>query len=133
VLLSDTRRHLSCPSARCTPGATLLGVMMPDGRVAFARDRIVVTEAFAEAAADTGSPERRFRFASACVRGACRQWRGDRCGVIEDVLASDLPPGSTSSTLPQCSIRPDCRWFHQAGAAACQACPLVVTDSNGTS
>jgi hypothetical protein len=30
--------------------------------------------------------------------------------------------------LPECSIRPQCRWHLQSGDAACRACPEVVTD-----
>jgi len=29
--------------------------------------------------------------------------------------------------LPVCGIRADCRWFAQAGAAACRVCPIVRT------
>jgi hypothetical protein len=116
-----------CPSARCEVGAILLGIALPGGRVAFASDRIVVDEAFVHAAQEGRSPEQRFRFSAPCVKGACRQWTGTRCGVIDQVLDC---AGSEAAPVeePACSIRPQCRWYLQSGAAACAVCPLVVTD-----
>src|SRR5437763_115569 len=50
-------------------------------------------------------------------------------------LEDDHPPEMRSSiaaappeALPRCGIRPRCRWFAQNGRAACEVCPLVVTD-----
>jgi hypothetical protein len=122
-----TAEPVLCPSARCEPGAILLGLSLPDGRVAFASDRIVVNEEFVEAAAEGRPAEQRFRFAAPCVRGACKQWTGSRCGVI-DAVVDHLGPTEAAS-LPACSIRSQCRWFGQSGPVACSACPLVVTDA----
>jgi hypothetical protein len=123
-----------CPSSRCEEGATLLGIVLPGGRVAFAKDRIVVDEGFVQNATREGShaPETRFRFSNPCARGACHQWTGSRCGVIDSVLgeahqAGHAPP--SGAPLPECSIRGECRWFEQSGAAACAVCDLVVTDT----
>jgi len=106
-----------------------VGVVMSDGRLAYATDRIEIDEEFARRAREGRSPERRFRFASPCVRGACSQWTGTRCGVIDSVLQA-LPTSDArfEGELPRCSIRPQCRWFSQTGAAACAVCPLVITD-----
>jgi hypothetical protein len=108
--------------------------VLSDGRVAYAAERVLVDEEFVTAAQEGRPAESRFRFSSPCVRGACRQWTGDRCGVIDDVLAavggdagSPVPgPGE----LPNCSIRPTCRWFAQAGAEACAVCLRVITDAS---
>jgi hypothetical protein len=118
-----------CPSSRCAAGATLVGIVMSDGHVAYATDRIEIDEEFVRRAREGRSPERRFRFASPCVRGACSQWTGTRCGVIDSVLQA-LPTSDAGfeGELPCCSIRPQCRWFSQTGAAACAVCPLVITD-----
>jgi hypothetical protein len=35
--------------------------------------------------------------------------------------------------LPECSIRPHCRWHLQSGDAACRACPEVITDTSAES
>lgn len=123
-----------CPSSRCHEGAILLGIVLADGRVAFARDRLVVDDAFVQNATTEGSrpPESRFRFSSPCAQAACLQWTGSRCGVIDavlkDVRDQPLQP-EAGSPLPDCSIRHHCRWFEQAGAAACAVCDLVVTET----
>jgi hypothetical protein len=127
----------TCPSAPCKEGALLLGIVLADGRVAFAQDRMVVDKAFVEHATAAGShpPETRFRFGSPCARGACHQWTGSRCGVIDAVLdeiqSQAIVPGNDTldAELPGCAIRPTCRWFEQSGAAACHVCDLVVTDT----
>lgn len=123
-----------CPSSPCKEGAILLGIVLADGSVAFARDHIVVDKGFVQNATREGSypPESRFRFSSPCAQGACRQWTGVRCGVIDSVMtdvetAGYQPPPGTS--IPDCSIRADCRWFHQSGPGACAVCDLVVTET----
>lgn len=116
-----------CPSARMKPGAVLLGIVMGDGRVAFAPDRLLVNREFIANAQQGRSPEKRFRFADGCVQSSCVQWTGTRCGVIDDVLA-DISVAALSADVPHCSIRPQCRWYDQAGAEACRACPVVITD-----
>jgi hypothetical protein len=133
-------QSLLCPSARCESGAILVGIAMPDGRIAYAADRLVIDEAFVQTAQAGRSPESRFRFASRCAQGACRQWTGQQCGVIERVL--ELAPASDQITdeitneiageaagLPVCSIRMSCRWYQQRGATACSVCSLVLTDN----
>ncbi len=116
-----------CPSARCEEGAILLGIVMGDGRVAFASERIVVDEEFVRIAHEGRSPEMRFRFSAPCVKAACRQWTGERCGVIDAVL-DHIAPGEPGDRLPACTIRPQCRWYEQSGPQACCVCPLIVTD-----
>ena len=119
-------RTVLCPSSRCEPGAILLGLHLPDGRVAFAPEPIVVDDAFVAAAREGREPEKRFRFSSPCAKGSCRQWTGSRCGVIDAVLDH---VESGAAPLPDCSIRARCRWFLQSGPAACSVCPLVMTDA----
>ena len=119
-------QHL-CPSARCEEGAILVGVVLGDGRVAYAAEEVRVDAEFVATARQGREPESRFRFAGRCVQGACRQWTGSRCGVIDRVLDSGVVAEPAEATLPRCSIREHCRWFDQAGAEACAACPLVIT------
>lgn len=122
-----------CPSSPCKEGAVLLGIVLADGSVAFATDRIVVDKGFVQNATREGSnpPETRFRFSSPCAQGACRQWTGSRCGVIDSVMADVQTAGyhADATSLPACSIRQDCRWFQQTGAEACAVCDIVVTDT----
>ena len=126
-----------CPSSRCKEGAILLGIVLADGKIAFAKDRLAVDGSFVQNANIEGShpPESRFRFGSPCAQGACRQWTGSRCGVIDAVLEESRqrnyarPP---ETPLPECSIRSQCRWFDQSGADACAVCDLVVTDTRAS-
>lgn len=127
-------RRLLCPSAPCTEGAILVGVVLADGRVAFAAEETRIDAEFVSIARAGRAPEARFRFASPCARGACRQWTGTRCGVIDDVLEevpTELRASATPGVdaLPACSIRAECRWFDQSGADACAVCPVVITDA----
>ena len=122
----------TCPSARCEPGATLLGIVEADGRVAPLRTRLVIDEAFVAKAAQGRSPESRFRFASRCVEGGCQQWTGCGCGVIDRAMAAlegDLEAAVQPESLPPCLIRTTCRWYRQRQAAACKVCTYVVTDT----
>ena len=116
-----------CPSSRCQTGAILLGIVLPDGSVAFAKDRIAVDAAFVDSASQGRAPETRFRFSTPCASSGCHQWTGERCGVIDSVLAE--AGAYTSPELPDCAIRSDCRWFAQSGSAACAVCDRVVTDT----
>lgn len=118
-----------CPSARCEPGALLLGVVQDDMRLAHLPQPLTIDAAFVAAATAAGSPEQRFRFADTCVEGRCKQWTGSACGVIESILDHLGPEARAETRLPRCAIRPRCRWYHQRGGAACQACVLVVTDN----
>ena len=117
-----------CPSARAEPGATLLGVVGADGRVSYLKDRVEVGQDFIDLARETGPPEERFRFASACVETRCRQWDGSACGVLKRA-ADYLGVADGASKLQPCSIRAACRWRRQDGPSACRACPVVITET----
>jgi hypothetical protein len=121
-----------CPSWKCEAGASLIGIVLPNGSVAFSTERIVIDQAFVETARQGRSPEKRFRFSSTCKRAACVQWTDNRCGIADVVISEhQARHGSTSEEsfeLPECSIRSHCRWHLQRGDAACYACPEVITD-----
>lgn len=127
--MSAPERELLCPSARCEPGAILLGIVGRDGRVGYLSTRMVVDEHFVENASRGREPEKRFRFAQPCVEGGCGYWRDGRCDVVEGVVAQAEP---LAAPLPRCSIRSECRWFAQRGPDACTVCPVVVTNVEGT-
>jgi hypothetical protein len=123
------RETVRCPSARCAPGAVLLGVVGADGRVAFLPPGYMVDEAFARIARQGRNPESRFRFGGRCVEGACAQWSGDRCTVLDQVRAEEPALALAAGAAPaRCAIREHCRWHRQDGDAACAVCPLVITD-----
>lgn len=120
-----------CPSWKCEPGASLIGIVLPDGSVAFSKERIKIDAAFVETARQGRSPEKRFRFSSTCKRAACAQWTDNKCGIADIVIeehAHRAAPQEGSFVLPECSIRTQCRWYLQRGEAACRACPEVITD-----
>jgi hypothetical protein len=122
-------RGRTCPSARCEDGAVLLGIVATDGTLAYVRPQLIIDEDFVEAARRGRTPEARFRFAQPCVEDRCGQWNGNRCGLIDRIVASStvvMSEGQSPASLPDCSIRPSCRWFAQRGANACAVCPLVV-------
>ena len=72
---------LLCPAAVCEPGAVLVGMVGADGRVGYVLPQVPVSERFVAFARTSGAPERRFRFASPCIEGACRHWCDGRCGL----------------------------------------------------
>lgn len=117
----------ACPSTRAEPGTSLLGVVQSDGRVHYLKDRLEIDQDFIDLASKDGPLERRFRFAGTCVECGCKQWDGGKCRVIETV-SSLLAAPNDGAPLHPCSIRPTCRWYRQAGPAACRVCPLVRTE-----
>jgi hypothetical protein len=116
-----------CPSARCEPGARLLGIVGSGAVVGYLRPPLAVDEDFVATASAGRAPEKRFRFVSPCVEGRCVQWTGSRCGVIDAVLDLQERGELPAAELPACTIRVNCRWYGQAGARACSVCPFVVT------
>lgn len=117
---------LMCPSAPMSEGAIILGEIGGDGSVDYIRDRTVVSAEFMEIASRGRTPGQRFRFSSPCQESACGQWKSGGCS-LPDRLSEIIPATETSNTLPLCSIRSQCRWFHQQGKDAFHICPLVVT------
>lgn len=113
----------TCPSARASMGARLIGVGQASGTVAFVRSPIPLDDDLCQRLGEY--PERRLRFASECVTGQCLRWEKGRCSVAAHVSAY---PASSSGDLPECSIRPECRWHQQEGDEICFRCPRVFTD-----
>lgn len=123
----DAAQPVLCPSGRCRPGALLIGIVGPDGRLGYLSPAIPVDDDFVARARAGRTPESRFRFAEPCVEGRCAQWAGDRCGLIGELLASPHAGApEQAAPLPRCAVRGWCRWFGQRGAQACRICPLVV-------
>ncbi len=118
---------IACPSARAEPGATLIGVIGVDGRVAYLKTALEIDQDFIDEAAKDGPPEERFRFAGSCVEGRCVQWNAGRCGVLDGVVPF-LGTGDAEAPLQPCVIRGACRWYRQDSASACRICPGVITD-----
>jgi hypothetical protein len=122
----DKSTQALCPSSKCTDGAQLIGVVKEDGHVDMLKEAIQVDETFVNVAKQGRLPEMRFRFANKCIKNGCKQWTGERCGIIDQIMQHVNETDNTS--LPECSIRPQCRWYNQSGMEACKICPLVITD-----
>lgn len=129
---SSDHAPTACPSAACRPGAVLVGIVLPNGRIAYASDRVEVDSEFVRRAHLSGRPpEQRFRFSSACMSSACAQWSGSECGLIGrllDEFTRQFGPPVALDPLPECPIRAECRWFRQRAGLACAVCNYVVTD-----
>ena len=108
-----------CPSSPPKPGAVLLGAIVGDS-TAYIRPRVTVSER--DLAAAGAQLEWRFRFAQPCLRGECRNYALDRCGLIESFVRAELEPapealrrkGNEKERLPSCSIRRKCQWSRTA-------------------
>ncbi len=75
--------------------------------------------------ADPVRPTEVFRFAAPCLCNGCRHFSGTRCGLATKIVRM-VPPATDE--LPECDIRPSCRWFGQEGGEACLRCPRIVTN-----
>jgi hypothetical protein len=76
------------------------------------------------ALAAPAEPTEVFRLSAVCQTSRCPQFAANRCSLITRIV--QLLP-AVVDRLPQCHIRPECRWFHQEGVAACSRCPQIAT------
>jgi hypothetical protein len=128
--MNDTlEKVVLCPSAPAEVGATLIGVVGTDGRVAHLGTGLKIGTEFIKEAIVHGPLEQRYRFSSPCHEKKCTNWNGSACGVIEELHTFvSLNSVSQETKLNPCSIREHCRWWIQRGKEACMACPMVITD-----
>lgn len=113
-----------CPSAPLYEGSKLLGIVNEAGEVNLLTEPLPLTQAFTDSATQSEVlPEARFRFVNKCVKSGCGHWDGHSCGVIQHTLRHNAD--RLQDTLPECGIRPQCRWYAQEGENACRICPLV--------
>jgi hypothetical protein len=119
-----------CPSAPCKPDAFLLGIVLANGKVGLLDGPLKIDDEFVQIANRGRRPEKRFRFASPCLKSCCQQWNDGRCTVIDRCSIETPSRDYPAAHLPDCPIRPQCRWFHQNGPAACGICADVVTDAS---
>jgi hypothetical protein len=71
-------------------------------------------------------PTEVYRLSATCAEHKCPHFDGLDCRLATRIVQI-LPP--VVDTLPPCTIRKDCRWFSQEGAAACRRCPEITTVS----
>jgi len=116
-----------CPSAQPDwPSARIIGVVngTPEqAQVAFLDEARPVNKELLALAAPL-RPTEVFRFTAPCASEACTHFGEGRCRLANKIVR--LLRESTSE-LPPCSIRQECRWWYQEGQSACLRCPQVVT------
>jgi hypothetical protein len=127
-MAGGAEHRLLCPSARHDAAdAVTIGVVAgtpDDPRVRpLARPLPVTPELLA--LAEPVRPTEVFRFAAPCLCAGCAHFADARCGLAAKVTRM-LP--TVTADLPECDIRPHCRWFVQEGRDACLRCPSIVTD-----
>jgi hypothetical protein len=124
-----SEKIILCPSAPAEPGATLIGVVGTDGRVAHLGTGLTIGPEFIKEAIVHGPLEQRYRFSSPCQEKKCTNWNGASCGVIEELHASVSSSGKAKAEkLSPCSIREHCRWWLQSNIEACRVCPMATTE-----
>ncbi len=125
--MTQTDGSLDCPSAqpdmREPRVLGVLGGTPAEPRVAYLNARVEVTD---ELLNSTGNvpPTRVLRFAARCESSKCTHFDGTDCKLARRIVEG-LP--EVVDSLPPCTIRPNCRWHQQEGAAACRRCPQVIT------
>jgi hypothetical protein len=122
--------QLQCPSAQ--PGmqhASVFGVIgrqMRADQTQYLDAKIVATNSILSLTGDV-DPLKVYRIAATCEKSRCLHFDGTDCQLARRIV--ELLPLAVDKT-PNCSIRPECRWFAQEGAPACLRCPQVVSLSD---
>ena len=114
-----------CPSAPLAEGALLFGLIDRRGHVSYSQAAVPVTRKLLLHLPVAESAEQQFRFASACATVACRHW-ADGCALSASLaeLRAFAPDSKSTDSLPNCSIRGQCRWYLQDGPAMCSPCQI---------
>ena len=63
------------------------------------------------------------RIAAICQQSACKHYDSRKCRLVTTVV-NVL---TETNSIPRCSIRSFCLWWHQEGKEACARCPHIVT------
>jgi hypothetical protein len=125
--VSSTLDTLLCPSSQPgMEGARVLGVVQQTANgpeVTYLDEPLLATPEVLAMAAPV-HPTEVLRLAARCQTNRCPQFDGTNCGLAARIVQI-LP--AVVDQLPQCQIRPECRWFRQEGAAACCRCPQIST------
>lgn len=118
-----------CPSAQ--PGmdnCRVIGVVDqqgPTAKIVYLTEILPATSEVLALSAPL-KPTEVFRLSATCAEHKCPHFDGADCRLATRIV-SMLP--AVVDDLPPCTIRKDCRWFSQEGAAACKRCPEVTTVS----
>jgi hypothetical protein len=121
-----------CPSAQ--PGmekCRILGVVQHEAdeqhritpRIVYLNELLPATEEVLRLAAPL-KPTEIFRLSATCAEHKCPHFDGADCRLATRIV--NILPAVVDS-LPPCTIRKECRWYSQEGAAACKRCPEITT------
>src|SRR6266545_1833905 len=114
-----------CPSAQPEwEGAVAIGVVggtVEEPRVRPLARPLPVSQKLLQLA-EPVRPTEVFRFAAPCLCTGCRHFGESACQLAAKVVRM-LPV--VTDALPECDIRPRCRWFAQEGGEACLRCPQI--------
>jgi hypothetical protein len=119
-----------CPSARCSEGAVILGLIDGNGKLNMVRPPLPVTPDFIAISNEGKRPDSRFRFASQCQPDLCTRWVGGKCVIARLAVAAERSTLESGASLQECMIRTSCRWYQQEGESACRACIRVITSND---
>jgi hypothetical protein len=122
-----TRNALLCPSSQPeVEGARVLGVVQQtaSGREVTYLDEPLLATPDVLAMVGPVQPTEVFRLAATCQTNRCPHFDGAKCALAARIV--QLLPAVVDQ-MPQCQIRPECRWFRQEGVAACRRCPQIAT------
>lgn len=120
-------RERTCPSGRCAPGSTLLGIRGPGGDLIYTPSMPPLDDELAAQFAESGGTGA-YRFAETCVTTRCLHWDGASCVLATALIHGAREEDAADAALPRCAIRATCRWFFQEGRDACAVCPRVLRD-----
>jgi len=128
-LESFNKNKILCPSSTCKPGAILLGIVLPNGKVAVSSTEYIIEKDFVEKAKAGRLPEDRFRFSSPCISSKCGNWENSKCrliGKLKEEVDESVGKKPQDYDFPDCAIQKQCRWFLQNGKDACYYCEFLV-------
>jgi hypothetical protein len=123
----NTRDTLLCPSSQPgVEGARVLGVVQQTDTGPEVSYLETLIDANEDVLAMSGplQPTEVFRLAAVCQTHQCPHFDGANCGLATRIV--QIMPAVVEK-LPDCHIRPECRWFQQEGVAACRRCPQIST------
>jgi hypothetical protein len=124
-----TNKIIFCPSGRPEWDNSIvfgiIGGTETEPRVIYLDESVPINTELLEKAAPV-TPAEIYRVAVPCVHHKCLHFDGTNCTLAQRVVEK-MPV--VEEELPQCSIRENCRWWHQEGKTACMRCPQVVTDN----
>jgi hypothetical protein len=128
--MTSEKNTLLCPSAPLHEGALVVGVFETSETTRFLSHSLVrqpVTRAMLDDLEGVDTTKV-LRVAAPCSGERCKNSGGGSACTLASKVVTWQP---SAQTLPRCSIRTDCLWWHQEGKEACFRCPTVKSRQPG--